>query len=50
MTALVLRGRGDVTATDPSAGNGWRGEVEISDPAGAADVYGPDPPGAVKHP
>ena len=31
--------RGQVTAQDPTAGNGWRGEIHMSDPYNGADVF-----------
>ena len=39
VTTTTMRGRGVVTNEAPSAGNGWRGSLRISDPAGGANVY-----------
>ena len=38
-TFTKMRGRGEVTTVNPSAGNGWRGELHIEDRDGGAAVY-----------
>ena len=31
--------RGQIDVQEPTAGNGWRGELHMSDPYGGADVF-----------